>query len=1271
MSQRFCSFSIPEDYETIQNKSIQGKIFNNSAFYNLQGDNELVDRSSLNSLSICKDRNQISILDHTHSQQLGQMSENRQIEDIFLDQNSSKSKASERPLSNKQVLQVELFESISNQIQEVPNKEGNKNQNISLKNNLQDKKSSTYSVQNQINSNFMQESPNLSQKQNVNQSYDLNFIQTPIKNQEFGRINDSSSSRNARQNLIPVFMPTNTLRIYWDIFQIIFTYTFMYIYSIQIFFCSSQVDSEFIKCFFLYAFILFILDGLVNLNTAYFSQDAIVLNRRQIISRYLKSYIFLTDMISLFVMGAKVVIPTQSLIYNPQNNLILFSINFLIFLKLNGIQKKRNSFSQVFTLKENQKHMLRLFNQLLTVISVAHIVSLAWYYLGVYEIQSGYSITWLEKFNMLELSYIEKYIYSMYWSITTMTTEIEKSSKQLNDNITTIQRYLNRKNVNLSLKSRVRHYLSFLVEEQRDRNQQAENEILRLLSNKLRDEITVEVNSRIIKNCSFFTANFSTLTLKKLPFIMKEVLISPNEIIFEQEEYEDQSIYFIENGLVEIYQVSPPEFSGGIQYNNDQIRIIKQLKSNDLFGELSFFSGLARKACARSVNLSTMYKIDRKDFISLIKQNQEDFERFKMIEEEIKLQKDLFILHIECYACNQVGHTASKCPKIHRVFDSQFQILKDNFSVFQNRNKANRRLARQPNSNARLRIKQNIEISKILQENLRNLNSYTQLLFETNIEILSECSVKIYKESEQEYSSDSYQSSLNGEQISQTSITDKFKNDQHLSSQGDLKKQYKKGKTQKSVKKTKTTVKQDESFKNIITSLKDVQSNEYSHNQEKNNILNNSKQRNKVTLTQVDNSEKIIQSMEQQIEIGKEENKNLTAESIITQKLSYLNEKNTSSDLEENININQSQKVIKHRQSINNQDTNMNQRARKKQKNLSFQINQKQISNNSDIIQNLNFIEDLKSNQNNIKQQQQQQQQYNCKKNSFLQVNDLSLRPSIDFQLSNLSLKQFFEGYEMNQNYEDNFQKFEEFIKSQLTSPISSDPNIMNKIFFEYLLQNIKKKNSFTVEQKLSPSQKNSYQLLQSMESQINQALEQNKKQLFGQATQNDQQQHSNLSENFDKIKKCQTKLGYTSCLSSIKPQFQQQFERADIQSENYYLICKTIFEKFDVIKNFKKFYPHNNFENVISKYKLIKSNSKKNKNSKIQSKERRQNVLMQPIISRKSQFFNNLALANLPSLANQDSYKPTYLSYGISQRNDSIYPKQFQHQNQNNLIQK
>ena len=47
-----------------------------------------------------------------------------------------------------------------------------------------------------------------------------------------------------------------------------------------------------------------------------------------------------------------------------------------------------------------------------------------------------------------------------------------------------------------------------------------------------------------------------------------------------------------------------------------------------MFGELSFFSGLPRRASARSVNLSTLYKINRQEFIDIIKDVREDFEKF-------------------------------------------------------------------------------------------------------------------------------------------------------------------------------------------------------------------------------------------------------------------------------------------------------------------------------------------------------------------------------------------------------------------------------------------------------------------------------------------------------------------------------------------------------------------------------------------------------------------------------------------------------------------
>ncbi len=108
---------------------------------------------------------------------------------------------------------------------------------------------------------------------------------------------------------------------------------------------------------------------------------------------------------------------------------------------------------------------------------------------------------------------------------------------------------------------------------------------------------------------------------------MQEMLVSPNEIIFKNDEYDDQSIYFIENGVVEIFYQQ-------INKSNNKNNVI-QLAKNQMFGELSFFSGLSRKASARSVNLSTLYKISRKDFLEIIKDNQEDFEKFQMIKEKI------------------------------------------------------------------------------------------------------------------------------------------------------------------------------------------------------------------------------------------------------------------------------------------------------------------------------------------------------------------------------------------------------------------------------------------------------------------------------------------------------------------------------------------------------------------------------------------------------------------------------------------------------------
>ncbi|KAL4505101.1 hypothetical protein ABPG73_021948 [Tetrahymena malaccensis] len=110
---------------------------------------------------------------------------------------------------------------------------------------------------------------------------------------------------------IPIFMPTDTLRVIWDVVLVLFTYIFLYFYSILMFFDQENPDTEFIKEFYFSTFFIFTIDVLVNFNTAFFNKDLIIISRKQIAKQYIFSTVFLTDCISLMVLGIKQMGQTQ------------------------------------------------------------------------------------------------------------------------------------------------------------------------------------------------------------------------------------------------------------------------------------------------------------------------------------------------------------------------------------------------------------------------------------------------------------------------------------------------------------------------------------------------------------------------------------------------------------------------------------------------------------------------------------------------------------------------------------------------------------------------------------------------------------------------------------------------------------------------------------------------------------------------------------------------------------------------------------------------
>ncbi|KAL4481990.1 hypothetical protein ABPG73_000514 [Tetrahymena malaccensis] len=1307
--------SFSSDIQNFQNKSIQGRIFDQNGVRSLKGDHEYLNTSSSHNYSVKEDKN-ISVAQNEKSFSI--TNENKQqYQESFFNENKLVKKYSETNLisqlniigdyqsstlikqlvddstrlRNQNEKQEDSAGDTDSQFQRIKQQnlrnnsiknEGNQNcsenqkqvdffaadsfrnieQQVQMQSNLNIQQNpvnnnktvgarqSVYNYQKAANiiNNIINKS--MSRVQRVNNHVE-NFIQLlkyrkknrilgDITEIQLNTLNDlvyfhQKKSKNNSVFLlfaklyqllqlkkpIPVFMPTDSIRVYWDIFQVLFTFSFIYIYSVLMFFFQGQSDSYFTKQYFQYTFIVFLFDILVNFNTAYFNKDSIITNRKKISLKYLTSNVFFTDSISLFIMGYKVISKNTTLVYNPSNSFSTFVINLLIFLKLNGISPKINRFSYAFTLRESQKHMIRLFNQLLTVLTVAHSVSLGWYFLGLYELENGFSNSWLQKYSLDGLTQLEKYIYSMYWAITTMTTE-----------------------------------------EQKDRNQTQENQILSTLSNKLRNEITIEINSRILKNFSIFTANFSSQTLRKLVFIMEEVLISPNEIIFEQEDHNDQSIYFVESGSIEIYQTSPPSLSAiNFTGNNvNRINVIKQVQENELFGEISFFSGLARMACARSLNLSTLYKIDRQKFINLIKENDEDFERFKMMEEQLKIQQDLPQVFTQCYVCQQGGHLACNCPKIHQTFDKQFQILKYNFSIFQDRQFFERSYKKR-GINPWMSIKNNKQIQQALKQNLRYFNSQIELLFQTDKELKSQESHD--SKSDQEYLSSSNQSSSNEQQGSNSSLncyptkieqSSMFKSEKTKS----MKKMKSKMTTKKSFKNLQSMKKEDSN--QILNSYKDFQylenflNGEQSSNLvQKNPQLSNSQQSNSEQGQYVHDYQNDLQKIEsfcQKSDRDQNQDSQIL-ENEKTEDLIYSNLQQPPKSQNS-----QQNQIIKDSIASNFQDIHKI-RKKDKKRNMTTQICQQTHKRNSydELNSSTNQNEDkLRSLQSSVRQNSSSN-----KKPVKTLSSELGLRPSIEMLVSN-SIQSYIEKSISNSLYNESILNSSIEVKKGASVKFE-EPKYQNQ-FQNYLqnlaynyIQNAQQNNSSNNIKKQAQSSKFQEQSQKQLNKnqEIKQAL-----QILGIPENNE------IISNPHQLGLLLNKQSIDYYIEAIKNQHQDSIDDMDSKYNEH------IMDQFDQIQNFKKFFPHNNFNYIFSKYKskkqILFKKLKPNKAAQLPVKERRQNILLN--LPRKSQFCNGLLL-NTTSQINLASYKPTFLSYGVSQKSEQLYPKTNLKQNLGELL--